>query len=99
MSKRHSTVSFTKSDSANYNEPEQQSSDVFDEDTAQLSFAPQLQMYLARLSQESGCWGKCFPIPFERAAGKSWWDPTFDSDDLEEQYRTSSATHNRLKFR
>lgn len=57
------------------------------------------ETYLAQLSQTSGCCGTVFPIPFERAAGRSWWDPTFDSDILEEQYRKSVQSRNRSKFR
>nr|XP_023013791.1 adenylate cyclase type 9 [Leptinotarsa decemlineata] len=74
-------------------------SDLVDDENTQFSLDPKLQMYLAQMSQESGCWGKFFPIPFERAAHKSWWDPTFDSEILEEQYRKSSNTRNKIKFR
>ncbi|EFA02161.2 adenylate cyclase type 9 isoform X1 [Tribolium castaneum] len=70
-----------------------------DDENAQLSLDPQTQLYLAHLSQQNGCWGRFFPIPFERAAQKSWWDPTFDSEILEEQYRRSSNPHSRFKFR
>ncbi|KAK2181022.1 hypothetical protein NP493_415g03014 [Ridgeia piscesae] len=37
-------------------------------------------------------------ILFERAA-KSWWDPKFDSDILEDQYQESSFTQHRKQFR
>lgn len=76
-----------------------QPSDFADDDNTQLSLDPKLQVYLAQMSRESGCWGRFFPIPFERAAQKSWWDPTFDSEILEEQYKKSSHLHNKLKFR
>jgi adenylate cyclase 9 len=70
-----------------------------DDENAQISLDPQLQLYLAQVSEQSGCWGRFFPIPFERAAQKSWWDPTFDSEILEEQYKRSSSSHSRFKFR
>lgn len=91
--KRTSSVSFSKS------EQDQPSDLITDEDNIQLSLAPHVQTYLSQVSQESGCWGKFLPIPFERAASKSWWDPTFDSEILEEQYKKSASPHNRLKFR
>ncbi|KAF5308267.1 hypothetical protein FQR65_LT06260 [Abscondita terminalis] len=87
--KRLSTVSFTKSDVDRQN----------DEENIQLSLGPHVQTYLSQVSQASGCWGKFLPIPFERAASKSWWDPTFDSEVLEEQYKKSVAPNNKLKFR
>ncbi|CAG9864460.1 unnamed protein product [Phyllotreta striolata] len=74
-------------------------SDAVEDENAQLSLDPKLQMYLARVSEESGCWGKYFPIPFERAAQRSWWDPTFDSEILEEQFKKSSNKRNKIKFR
>lgn len=92
------SVNCTKSESDHLNEPEQ-ASDVNDEENIQLSMAPHIQTYLARVSQESGCCGKILPIPFERAAKKSWWDPTFDSEILEEQFRKSANTHYKFKFR
>lgn len=96
MDKRASSVSFTKSESEVVNELELPS-DVNDEEQIQLN--PQVQTYLARVSQEAGCWGRFLPVPFERAAGRSWWDPTFDSEILEDQYKKSVNTHNKLKFR
>lgn len=87
--KRSSSVSFTKSDLDRQN----------DEENIQLSLGPNVQTYLSQVSQASGCWGKFLPIPFERAASKSWWDPTFDSEVLEEQYKKSAAPNNKLKFR
>lgn len=91
--KRSSSVSYNKSQPINDDHP----SDVVDDENEE--FDPQIQTYLAKVSQQSGCWGKRFPIPFERAARRSWWDPTFDSEILEEQYKTSASTHNRYKFR
>lgn len=73
--------------------------DVIDEEQVHLSLDPKLQMYLAQISQESGCWGRFLPIPFERASRKSWWDPTFDSEILEDQYKISSYINSRIKFR
>lgn len=74
-------------------------SEAVDEENLQLSLDPKLQVYLAQVAQENGCWGRFFPIPFERAARKSWWDPMFDSEILEGQYRRSSNTYSRYKFR
>ncbi|CAH1127277.1 unnamed protein product [Ceutorhynchus assimilis] len=74
-------------------------SDIMDEEQVQLSLDPKFQVYLAQMSRESGCWTKFFPIPFERASQKSWWDPTFDSEILEDQYKKSAFPHNRFKFR
>nr|CAI5862287.1 unnamed protein product [Callosobruchus analis] len=67
---------------------------------AQLSsLDPKVQAYLSQMSRESGCCNGCFPIPFERAARRSWWDPAFDSDILEDQYRKSSNPHHNVRFR
>ncbi|XP_045479843.1 adenylate cyclase type 9 isoform X3 [Harmonia axyridis] len=95
--KRGSSVSFSKSDTQTIHEDHP--SEVVDEDHQQLSLDPTLQTYLAEVSQRSGCWGRFFPIPFERASQKSWWDPSFDSDILEEQYKRSSYRHWIFKFR
>ncbi|KAK9508596.1 hypothetical protein O3M35_006123 [Rhynocoris fuscipes] len=66
----------------------------------QISLAPYIQTYLSHGSQNFGCCGLCFPVPFERAARKSWWwDPKFDSEILEGQYRKSSFAQIRLRFR
>lgn len=73
--------------------------DFIDDEKTQLSIDPKVQTYLAQMSQNYGCWGRCFPIPFERAAEKSWWDPTFDSEILEEQFRISSNPQSKRKFR
>ncbi|KAJ8939763.1 hypothetical protein NQ318_004177 [Aromia moschata] len=94
MNDHNSTSSYVKSEVQ-----DDQPSDFVDDDNTQLSLDPKLQIYLAQMSQESGCWGRFFPIPFERAAQKSWWDPTFDSEILEEQYKKSSNPHNIFKFR
>ncbi|XP_072383454.1 adenylate cyclase type 9 isoform X1 [Diabrotica undecimpunctata] len=91
---RADSSSYVKSDIQDDNP-----SDMVEDENTQLSLDPKLQMYLAQMSQESGCWGKCFPIPFERASQKSWWDPTFDSEILEEQYKKSSSNSNKVKFR
>ncbi|KAF7264402.1 hypothetical protein GWI33_023316 [Rhynchophorus ferrugineus] len=60
------------------------------------SYGPELDF---QLSEPSGCFGNILPIPFERASRKSWWDPTFDSDILEDQYKTTSYANSRIKFR
>lgn len=96
--KRISSVSFTNSESQNLNEADHPS-DINDEDTAQISLDPCVQTYLAEVSQRSGCWGRYLPIPFERAASKSWWDPMFDSEILEDQFKKSAANHNKIQFR
>ncbi|KAH1019816.1 hypothetical protein HUJ04_009614 [Dendroctonus ponderosae] len=74
-------------------------SDIVDEEQVQLSLDPKYQALFSQMSRESGCWGKFFPIPFERASHRSWWDPTFDSEILEDQYKKSAFPHNRFKFR
>lgn len=85
--------SYTKSDIPNDN------ADFIEDEKTHLSIDPKVQTYLAQMSQNSGCWGRCIPIPFERAAEKSWWDPTFDSEILEEQFKKSSNPQNKRKFR
>lgn len=91
---RADSSSYVKSDIQDDNP-----SDLVEDENTQLSLDPKFQMYLAQMSQQSGCWGKYFPIPFERAAQKSWWDPTFDSEILEEQFKKSSNKSNKVKFR
>lgn len=78
---------------------EQPPQEAADDENAQLSLDPKVQTYLAQVSREQGCWGRCFPIPFERAAERSWWDPAFDSEILEEQYKKSANPLNTFKFR
>lgn len=95
---RKASVAF-ENKSENVNLENELPSDAIDEDNVQLSLAPCVQSYLAQVSKDSGCWGKCLPVPFERAAKKSWWDPTFDSEILEEQFKKSAITHSRYKFR
>lgn len=91
VEKRLSTVSYTKSNAQIVTE---------DNEYDGLQIDPkEIQKYLAEISQQSGCWGRCLPIPFERASGRSWWDPTFDSEILEDQFRQSEISHNRFKFR
>lgn len=68
------------------------------EDDIQISLAPYIQNYLAHSGQRSGCCGIYLPILFERAASRSWWDPRFDSEILEGQYRRSSFPQVRLRF-
>lgn len=94
--KRSSSISFSKSDTQIQDD---HPSELIDEEHAQLSLDPTLQTYLAEVSQHLGCWGRFLPIPFERASQKSWWDPTFDSEILEKQYKKSSSRYLRYKFR
>ncbi|XP_046625230.1 adenylate cyclase type 9 isoform X1 [Neodiprion virginianus] len=86
--KRGSSVSFTRAKD--------------DEDTGgeiQISLAPYIQTYLAHSGQGSGCCGIGLPIPFERAAPRSWWHPKFDSEILEDQFKRSAYPQIRLRFR
>nr|CAD7594624.1 unnamed protein product [Timema genevievae] len=85
-----SSVSFSRSRG-----PSQQADD---EEDIQFSAAPYIQTYLAHNSRLAGCCGDFLPIPFERAAPRSWWDPRFDSDILEGQYRQSVFPQFRLRF-
>lgn len=87
----NSSVSFSRSRG-----PSQQASG--EDDDIQISLAPYIQNYLAQSGQRSGCCGIYLPIPFERAASRSWWDPRFDSEILEGQYRRSSFPQVRLRF-
>ncbi|XP_071571672.1 adenylate cyclase type 9 [Temnothorax nylanderi] len=86
--KRGSSVSFTRA---------KDSEDA--EDEIHISLAPYIQTYLAHSSQGLGCCGISLPVPFERAAPRSWWNPRFDSEILEEQYRRSAFPQIRLRFR
>ncbi|XP_054266765.1 adenylate cyclase type 9 isoform X2 [Macrosteles quadrilineatus] len=73
--------------------------DLEEEDDIQISLAPYIQVYLAHSSQRVQCCGLSFPIPFERASARSWWDPRFDSEILEKQYKLSAFPQIRLRFR
>lgn len=86
--KRGSSVSFTRA---------KDSEDA--EDEIHISLAPYIQTYLAHSGQGLGCCGINLPVPFERAAPRSWWNPRFDSEILEEQYRRSAFPQIRLRFR
>lgn len=87
--KRGSSVSFTRAKDG--------SEDV--EDEIHISLAPYIQTYLAHSSQGLGCCGIGLPVPFERAAPRSWWNPRFDSEILEEQFKRSAFPQIRLRFR
>lgn len=87
--KRGSSVSFTRA--------KDDSEDA--EDEIHISLAPYIQTYLAHSSQGLGCCGINLPVPFERAAPRSWWNPRFDSEILEEQFRRSAFPQIRLRFR
>ncbi|KAK2577120.1 hypothetical protein KPH14_003282 [Odynerus spinipes] len=88
--KRSSSVSFTRG-------KENNDDDVGDE--IHISLAPYIQTYLAHSGQGLGCCGISLPVPFERAAARSWWNPKFDSEILEEQFRRSAFPQIRLRFR
>lgn len=66
---------------------------------AQIRLAPHVQAYLARNNPTTNCCGLAIPIAFERAAPGTWWNPRFDSEILEGQYRSSSFRQIRLRFR
>lgn len=59
----------------------------------------QVQDYLAYNYPTTNCCGLAVPIAFERAAPSTWWNPRFDSEILEGQYRRSSFKQIRLRFR
>lgn len=92
---RVSSVSFSRSQS----DPNDTNIPSDEEDNIQISLAPRIQSYLARASQRKGLFGRCLPVPFERAAKNSWWDPHFDSEILEGQYKNSAFPQLRLRFR
>ncbi|XP_060816093.1 adenylate cyclase type 9 isoform X1 [Bombus pascuorum] len=87
--KRSSSVSFTRA--------KDDSEDATDE--IHISLAPYIQTYLAHSGQGLGCCGVSLPVPFERAAPRSWWNPRFDSEILEEQFKRSAFPQIRLRFR
>ncbi|KYN08595.1 Adenylate cyclase type 9 [Cyphomyrmex costatus] len=87
--KRGSSVSFTRAKDGSENA----------EDEIHISLAPYIQTYLAHSNQGSGCCGISLPVPFERAAPRSWWNPRFDSEILEEQFKRSAFPQIRLRFR
>lgn len=66
---------------------------------AQIRLAPHVQAYLAHNNPTTNCCGLAIPIAFERAAPGTWWNPRFDSEILEGQYRSSSFRQIRLRFR
>ncbi|XP_026313788.1 adenylate cyclase type 9 [Hyposmocoma kahamanoa] len=66
---------------------------------AQIRIAPHVQAYLAHNNPTTTCCGLSIPIAFERAAPGTWWNPRFDSEVLEGQYRNSSFRQIRLRFR
>ncbi|RVE46165.1 hypothetical protein evm_009169 [Chilo suppressalis] len=66
---------------------------------AQIRLAPHVQAYLAHNNPTTNCCGLAIPIAFERAAHGIWWNPRFDSEILEGQYRSSSFRQIRLRFR
>ncbi|CAG9090219.1 unnamed protein product [Plutella xylostella] len=66
---------------------------------AQIQLASHVQAYLAHNSPTTNCCGLTIPIAFERAAPGTCWNPRFDSEILEGQYRSSSFRQIRLRFR
>ncbi|CAB0034921.1 unnamed protein product [Trichogramma brassicae] len=87
--KRHSSVSFTRA-----------KDDVGDaDDEIHMSLAPYLEDYLAYGGHGPGCCGVRLPMPFERAAARCWWNPKFDSESLEKEYKNNAFPQIRLRFR
>ncbi|XP_064075039.1 adenylate cyclase type 9 [Vanessa tameamea] len=73
--------------------------DYSEGEDAQIRLAPHVQAYLAHNNPTTNCCGFAIPIAFERAAAGTWWNPRFDSEILEGQYRSSSFRQIRLRFR
>lgn len=73
--------------------------DCSEGDDIQIRLAPHVQAYLAHNNSTTNCCGLAIPIAFERAAPGTWWNPRFDSEILEGQYRSSSFRQIRLRFR
>ncbi|CAH2091830.1 unnamed protein product [Euphydryas editha] len=73
--------------------------DYSEAEDAQIRLAPHVQAYLAHNNPTTNCCGFAIPIAFERAAPGTWWNPRFDSEVLEGQYRSSSFKLIRLRFR
>ncbi|XP_013138530.1 PREDICTED: adenylate cyclase type 9 [Papilio polytes] len=73
--------------------------DCSEGEDAQIRLAPHVQAYLAHNNPTTNCCGFAIPIAFERAAPGTWWNPRFDSEILEGQYRSSSFRQIRLRFR
>ncbi|KAL0883780.1 hypothetical protein ABMA27_015876 [Loxostege sticticalis] len=73
--------------------------DCSEGEDAQIRLAPHVQAYLAHNNPTTNCCGLAIPIAFERAASGTWWNPRFDSEILEGQYRSSSFKQIRLRFR
>ncbi|XP_014225143.1 adenylate cyclase type 9 isoform X2 [Trichogramma pretiosum] len=87
--KRHSSVSFTRA-----------KDDIGDaDDEIHMSLAPYLEDYLAYGGHGPGCCGVGLPMPFERAAARCWWNPKFDSESLEKEYKNNAFPQIRLRFR
>lgn len=86
--KRDSSVGFTQTRDKNEN----------NNDEIRISLAPYIQTYLAHGNRGFYCCGINLPVPFERAAPRSWWNPRFDSEILEEQYKQSAFPQMRLRF-
>lgn len=65
----------------------------------QIDIAPKIQNYLSQSRRRHSCCSVMLPVAFERAAHRSWFDPKFDSNVLEEQFKTSVYPQIRLRFR
>ncbi|XP_058807172.1 adenylate cyclase type 9 [Phymastichus coffea] len=98
--KRGSSVSYIRGNGgAKDNVGDDDDGSVVPDDEIHISLAPYIQTYLAHSGQGLGCCGVGLPVPFERAAPRSWWNPKFDSEILEGQYKCSSFPQIRLRFR
>ncbi|KAA0184544.1 hypothetical protein HAZT_HAZT007302 [Hyalella azteca] len=73
-------------------------SNEYDQSLVDLSLTPHLHaLLLASMTQRQHS-RSCCPHLFERAA-RSWWNPRFDSDILEDEYVRSSRSTLRLRLR
>lgn len=98
--KRGSSVSYCRGNGAGLKDVDCNGDDnATADDEIHISLAPYIQTYLAHSGQGLGCCGVGLPVPFERAAPRSWWNPKFDSEILEGQYKCSSFPQIRLRFR
>lgn len=68
-------------------------------DDIQIALAPHIQSYLSQTGRRHSCCSVLLPVAFERAAEKSWFDPSFDSPILEGQYQSSVYPQIRMRFR
>jgi adenylate cyclase 9 len=68
-------------------------------DDIQLALAPHIQSFLAQTGRRYSCCNVMLPLLFERSSPRSFLNPKFDSQVLEEQYQISIFPQIRLRFR